>query len=84
MQKQKHKPKPKQKMYTFKEVEMIAKRSSENVLLGVLAVLVDRHKYRDQKLEDFMKEVAFVMRNPDLVNRQDLRDIILKYGNARV
>ena len=74
----------KPKKYSYKEVQLIARSASENVLLGVLAVLVDRNKYRDQKLVDFMREVAFVMKNEDLINRQDLRDIILKYGGAKV
>ena len=74
----------KPKRYTYKEVELISRRACDNVLLGVVAVLVDRYKFRDEKLEQFMKEVAFTMNNRDLVNRQDLKDIILKYGNAKM
>lgn len=74
----------KPKTYTYKEVELISRRACDNVLLGVVAVLVDRYKFRDEKLEKFMKEVAFTMNNRDIVNRQELKDIILKYGNAKM
>lgn len=74
----------KPKTYTYKEVELISRRACDNVLLGVVAVLVDRYKFRGEKLEKFMKEVAFTMNNRDLVNRQELKDIILKYVNAKM
>lgn len=75
----------KQAMYTYKMVEKIAKRSTENALYIVLAVLVDKYKFDDKKTEEFMKDVAFASKNlGEYVNRQDLKDIVEKHTGLQV
>lgn len=74
-----------QKVYTYKMMQQVAKRSTENALYIVLAVLVDKYKFDDAKTEQFMKDVAFASRQlGDLVNRQDLKDIIEKQTGLQV
>lgn len=71
--------------YTYKMVQKIAKRSTENTLYIVLAVLVDKHKFGEEKITQFMKDVAFGSRSlGEYVNRQDLKDIIEKHTGLDV
>ena len=71
--------------YTYKMVQQIAKRSTENALYIVLAVLVDKYKFDDAKTEKFMQDVAFASRNlGDIINRQELKDIVEKQTGLQV
>lgn len=66
----------KQKNYSYKEVREVARQTGDNVALTFLAVLSDKYKFDEAKLTDLMRHCSLVRNNPDLINRQDLRDII--------
>ena len=74
----------KQKNYTYKEVREVARQTGDNVALTFLAVLSDKYKFDEEKLTDLMRHCALVKNNPDVINRQDLRDIIEKHTGVDI
>lgn len=78
-----------QKVYSYKMLKQIteqtAKKSTENVLYIVLAVLVDKYKFNDTKTEQFMEEVAKASRFlGEYLDREDLKNIIEKQTGLQV
>ena len=73
--------KQKQIMYSPKQVRQISHRATENVLLLVMAILADKYKFSEDKLERFMCEVqtASTCIDENVLNRTEILGIIKKH-----
>ena len=82
MQKKPHfKSKVNAKEFTAKQCKQIATRSTENIMLIVMALLADKHKFDEDKLEKFMVDVQFASTQiTDMaLNRTEILAIIKKH-----
>lgn len=73
--------KKKQIMFSPKQVRQVSNRATENVLLIVMAILADKYKFGEDKLERFMCEVqtASTSIGDNVLNRTEILEIIKKH-----
>jgi len=67
--------------YSPKQVRQVSHRATENVLLIVMAILADKYKFDEDKLERFMMQVQMASTSIDdnVLNRTEILEIIKKH-----
>lgn len=81
MRKKKQKPKT---TFTNKDVKIITKEAVSGLLLIMICLLMDKHKFTYDKMDAFLQDVFRNAENMDkkLLKRDDVIQLINKYSNV--